>query len=277
MPFVTVGTENDQPIDIHYDDKGSGRPVVLLQGFPLTGAEWDEQRIPLLEAGYRVIALDRRGFGRSSRPSTGYDYDTFADDVDAVLTRLDLHDVTLLGFSMGTADIARYVGRHGTGRIRSLAMLATFGPQLAARESDPVGFPPEVFDGIRAGIVADRAQYLENYFLQHYVADQNLGIRVSEAKLRRDFASAATADGWAVLHCVDAWTESFHDDLRAIDVPLLVMQGTEDRNIPIDFGARRIPEFVPHAEVVEIVGGPHGIGVTHTAEVNPRLLDFIAR
>ncbi|GAB3398529.1 alpha/beta hydrolase [Schumannella luteola] len=275
MPFVTVGTENDTPIEIHYDDKGAGRPIVLLQGFPLTGDEWDEQRIPLLEAGYRVIALDRRGFGRSSRPLGGYDYDTFADDVDAVLRHLDLRDVTLLGFSMGTADIARYVGRHGTERIHSIAMLATFGPQLAARESDPVGFGPEVFEGIKAGIIADRAQYLENYFLQHYVADQNLGVRVSEAKLRRDFISASTADGWAVLHCVDAWQEGFHDDLPKIDVPLLVMQGTEDRNIPIDFGARRIKDFVPSAEVHEIVGGPHGIGVTHTAEVNPRLLEFI--
>jgi non-heme chloroperoxidase len=248
---------------------------VLLQGFPLTGAEWDEQRIPLLEAGYRVIALDRRGFGRSSRPLGGFDYDTFADDLDAVLRALDLQDVTLLGFSMGTADIARYVGRHGTGRIRSIAMMATFGPQLAARDSDPIGLPPEAFTAVKDLIVKDRAQYLENYFLQHYVADQNLGIRVSEAKLRRDFESAATADGWAVLHCVDAWQESFHDDLPKIDVPLLVMQGTEDRNIPIDFGARRIAEFVPDAEVVEIVGGPHGIGVTHTDEVNPRLLAFV--
>ncbi|SNS96528.1 alpha/beta fold hydrolase [Rhodococcoides kyotonense] len=272
MPTLTVGTE-----ELHFEDHGSGRPLVLIHGFPLDGTSWEPQELAFLDAGFRVITYDRRGFGQSSKPATGFDYDTFADDLNALLSYLDLTDVTLIGFSMGTGEIARYLGRYGATRIRSAAMLATLGPQLVASAEDPVGVPAEAFQAIQDNIRRDRFQYLENYFLTHYIAEENLGNRVSAPTLRQNFVVASTAGAYATLHCVDAWQEDFRADLRKIDVPLLVLHGTEDRNIPIDFGARRIPEFVPHAEIVEVVGGPHGIGTTHVEVVNPKLLDFVGK
>ncbi len=275
MPFVTNGTENGHPIELYYEDHGAGRPVVLLQGYPLDGAAWEPQTLALLDAGYRVITVDRRGFGRSTRVASPFGYDELADDVAVLLEHLDLSDATLVGFSMGTAEVARYAGRHGTGRLRSAVMIAAFGPGLLLGE-DGVGFPDAVFTGIQDAIRADRHQYLENYFLQHYVAEQNLGTRVSEATLRADTTVGAAAGAAAMLSCVAAWKEDFRSDLPAIDVPLLVLHGTEDRNIPIDVGARRIPQYVPHATVVEVAGGPHGIGVTHREIVTPALLEFLA-
>jgi non-heme chloroperoxidase len=276
MPFVSNGTENGAPVELYFEDHGSGRPVVLLQGYPLDGAAWEPQTLALLAAGYRVITLDRRGFGRSSRVGTPFGYDELADDVAALLEHLDLRDVTLVGFSMGTAEVARYIGRHGTSRLRSAATIASFGPGLLAGD-DGIGFPEAVFTGIQDAIRADRFQYVENYFLQHYVAEQNLGTRVSEATLRANTTVGAAAGAMAMLSCVEAWKEDFRADLAKIDVPLLVLHGTEDRNIPIDIGARRVPQYVPDAEIVEVPGGPHGIGVTHTDVVNRALLDFLAR
>ncbi|WP_447587425.1 alpha/beta fold hydrolase [Microbacterium lacticum] len=275
MPYVTRSAENGAPIELYYEDFGTGRPVVLLQGYPLDGAAWEPQTLPLLEAGYRVITIDRRGFGRSSRVATPFGYDELADDVDALIQHLHLSDVTLVGFSMGTAEVARYIGRHGSGALRSAVMLAPFGPGLSLG-SDGVGFPDAVFTGIQDAIRADRHQYVENYFLQHYVAEQNLGTRVSAATIRANVAVGAAAGASAMLHCVTAWKEDFRADLPKIDVPLLVMQGTEDRNIPIDVGARRIPSYVPSATIIEVEGGPHGIGVTHPEVVNPALLEFLA-
>lgn len=277
MPFVTVGVENDAPIDLYYEDLGSGRPVVLLQGFPLDGAAWEPQTLALLDAGYRVVTVDRRGYGRSSRPSSGFGYDRLADDVAALLDHLDLTDATLVGFSMGTAEVERYIGRHGTARLRSAVLLAPFGAGIRSTPEDPIGFPDEVFATIADSIRKDRAQYVETYFLQHYRADMNLGSRVSGALLRANAATADAASASAFLGCVEAWKEDFCADLARIDVPLLVMQGTEDTNIPIDFGARRIPDFVPDATVIEVPGGPHGIGVTHVEVVNPALLDFLSK
>lgn len=277
MAFVTVGEENAHDVEVYYEDHGSGRPVVLLQGYPLDGAAWEPQTLALLDAGYRVITIDRRGFGRSTRVAAAFGYDELADDVDAVIRHVGLTDVTLVGFSMGTAEVSRYVGRHGTKSLRSAVMLATFGPGLLATDADLVGFPEDVFSGIQDSIRADRAQYLEDYFLQHYVAEQNLGSLVSEATLRANFSVAAAAGAAAMLHCVTAWKDDFRPDLPKIDVPLLVLHGTEDRNIPIDVGARRITEYVPSAEVIEIEGGPHGIGVTHTEIVNAKLLEFLAK
>jgi non-heme chloroperoxidase len=277
MPFITSGTDFSTPIELYYEDQGSGRPVVLLQGYPLDGAAWEPQTLALLDAGYRVITLDRRGFGRSTRVAAAFGYDELADDVAALLDQLDLTDVTLVGFSMGTAEVSRYVGRYGTARIRSAVMLATFGPGLLATDDDPVGFPEAVFTGIQDSIRADRHQYIQNYFLQHYVAEQNLGTRVSAPTLLANFTTAAAAGASAMLHCVAAWKEDFRGDLAKIDIPLLVLHGTEDRNIPIDIGARRVQQYAPGATVVEVEGGPHGIGVTHTEVVNPRLLEFLAR
>jgi non-heme chloroperoxidase len=270
MPLL----ETDANVELYYEDHGEGRAVVLLQGYPLDGAAWEPQTLALLDAGYRVITLDRRGFGRSSRVSAPFGYDELADDVAALLDHLDLADATLVGFSMGTAEVARYIGRHGTGRLRSAVMLAAFGPGLLV-DDDGVGFPPAVFDDIQASIRADRFQYLENYFLQHYVAEQNLGTRVSAPTLVANAAVGAAAGASAMLHCVAAWKEDFRADLPKIDIPLLVLHGTEDRNIPIDVGARRIPQYVPAATVIEVPGGPHGIGVTHREVVNAALLEFL--
>ncbi|MBU2662404.1 alpha/beta hydrolase [Actinoplanes bogorensis] len=262
--------------EIYFEDHGSGRPIVLIHGFPQDGTSWEKQVGPLLDAGHRVITYDRRGFGRSGRPATGYDYDTFAADLDALMTQLDLTDAVLVGFSMGTGDVARYLSRYGSARVTRAVMIATLGPQFAWSEDDPIGFPPEVFAGIAEQIRTDRFAYLERYFQTHFVTATNLGVRISEQALRANFANAATASALATLHCVDAWQEDFRSDLPKIDVPLLVLHGTADQNIPIDFGARRIRQFVPSAEIIEVEDGPHGIAWTHPEIVNPALLAFIA-
>jgi non-heme chloroperoxidase len=279
MPFVTVGNENGHDIQLYFEDLGSGDPVVLSQGFPLDGPAWEPQTQALLEAGHRVITFDRRGFGQSSRPTIGYDFSTFADDLEHLLEHLNLTDVDLVGFSMGTADIARYFGRHGSKkRVRKVVMLATFGPQLVASAEDPAGIPPAAFDDIQATIRKDRFSYLKNqYFPTHYRTDENLGGRVTEPVLQANFAVAAAASAYGTWACVNAWQEDFRADLPAIDVPLLILHGTHDQNIPIEFGARRIPEFLPDAEIHEIEGGPHGIGWTHPEIVNPALVKFLAR
>jgi non-heme chloroperoxidase len=274
MPYIEVGTENSAPIELYYEDHGSGRPVVLIHGYPLDGQSWEKQQRALLSAGRRVITYDRRGFGRSSKPTTGYDYDTFASDLKAVLDTLDLSEVTLVGFSMGSGEVARYLGTHGSTRIARAAFLGSQQPYLRQTEDNPAGVAPE-FDGLRSQAEADRFAWYDSFFENFYNLDENLGTRISEAAVRGSWASAAQMSWYAASACVDAWLTDYRDDIERIDVPTMILHGTADRILPIDATAREFAKRLPDAQYVEIEGAPHGLLWTHADEVNAALLAFL--
>ena len=275
MTKLTVGQENGHDIEIHFEDHGTGQPVVLIHGFPLDGRSWDKQERDLLEAGYRVISYDRRGFGESSRTTIGFDYDTFADDLHQLLEHLDLRDVVLVGFSMGTGEVTRYLGRHGSDRVRKAALLATVPPYLRKADDNPEGVDPEVFEGIKAAIVADRPAYFKDFLDNFFNVDVFSGTRISEPAWEAAFAMALQAGPHAVHACVDTWGTDFRDDIAAIDVPVLVVHGTADRVLPYEATAARLPALIPGLTFVTVEGGPHNIAWTHPEVVNPALLDFI--
>jgi pimeloyl-ACP methyl ester carboxylesterase len=278
MATITVGTENSAPIDIAYTDRGAGQPVVLIHGYPLDGSSWERQEREIIDAGYRVITYDRRGFGDSTKVGSGYDYDTFADDLDAVLTSLDLHDVILAGFSMGTGELARYVRRHGHERIAKLAFLASLEPFLVQTDDNPSGVPQEVFDGIMATAREDRFAWYTQFYSDFYNLDENLGSRISQEVVTASWNTATKSAPVAAYAVVPAWIEDFRPDVAAVrdsGKPVLIMHGTADRTLPIDATARRFRELLPEAEYIEIDGAPHGMLWTHAAEVNEPLLRFI--
>ncbi|HEX6353025.1 alpha/beta hydrolase [Actinophytocola sp.] len=276
MPFITVGTENSTNIDVYYEDHGSGQPVVLIHGYPLDGHSWEKQSAALLAAGYRVITYDRRGFGQSSQPTTGYDYDTFANDLKIVLDTLDLTDVVLVGFSMGTGEVARYVSTYGSTRVSKVAFLASLEPFLLRTDDNPDGVPQEVFDDIRAAVTADRYAYFTEFYKNFYNTDENLGTRLSEEALRNSWNVAAGASWFASSAAVPTWVTDFRADIPKIDVPALILHGTADNILPIDVTGRRFHELLPKATYVEVENAPHGLLWTHAEDVNAALLAFLA-
>ena len=277
MPFITVGSENSTDIDLYYEDHGQGQPVVLIHGYPLDGHSWERQSAALLKAGYRVITYDRRGFGRSSQPTTGYDYDTFAADLKAVLDKLDLTDVVLVGFSMGTGEVGRYLGTYGSQRVAKAAFLGSLAPFLLKTDDNPNGVPQEVFDGILAAVTADRYAYFTDFYKGFYNTDDTLGSRLSEEALRNSWNVAAGASWFASSAAVPTWITDFRGDIPKIDVPALILHGTADNILPIDSTARPFHQLLPDADYVEIDNAPHGLLWTHAAEVNEALLAFLAK
>jgi pimeloyl-ACP methyl ester carboxylesterase len=278
MGSITVGTENSSDIELHYEDHGSGQPIVLIHGYPLDGNSWELQQRELVAAGFRVVTYDRRGFGASSKVGTGYDYDTFAADLNTVLETLDLRDVTLVGFSMGTGELARYVHNHGHERIAKLAFLASLEPFLVRRDDNPEGVPQEVFDGIAATARADRYAWYTQFYKDFYNLDENLGSRISEEVVRASWATAIGSAPMAAYAVVPSWIEDFRADVEAVreaGLPTLILHGTADNILPIDATARRFAALVPAAEYVEVDGAPHGLLWTHAAEVNEALLRFV--
>jgi non-heme chloroperoxidase len=276
MATVTVGTENGNDIDLYFEDHGSGPPVVLVHGYPLNGRSWERQERVLLAAGYRVINYDRRGFGLSSQPTIGYDYDTFAADLNALLEQLALDDVVLVGFSMGTGEVTRYLGNYGSARVRKAALVAAIPPFLLKTDDNPEGVPGDVFEGIKAAIVADRYAYFKDFFDNFYNVDVFGGSRISEQAWQASFNVAAGASPYASYACVDSWLTDFRGDLPKIDVPTLVVHGTEDRILPYGATAQRLPALVADLRLVTVEGGPHNIAWTHPDEVNKPLLEFLA-
>jgi peroxiredoxin len=276
MPFLTVGHENSADIRLHYEDHGVGRPVVLIAGYPLDGRSWERQEAALLGEGYRVISYDRRGFGRSSKPTVGYDYDTLAHDLGILLDVLGLRDVVLVGFSMGTGEVARYLGRHGSDRVAKAAFLAPLQPFLLQTEDNPTGVPQDVFDGIGAAASGDRYAFYTQFFRDFYNLDENLGSRVSPDAVGSSWTVAAGSSWFASVAVVPAWLEDFRGDIATIDVPALIVQGTSDRILPIDATGRAFHRALPGAEYVEIDGAPHALIWTHADEVNKSLLAFLA-
>jgi non-heme chloroperoxidase len=276
MPSITVGNENGAPIEIYFEDHGSGDPVVLIHGYPLNGDSWERQERELLAGGYRVIRYDRRGFGKSSRPTVGYDYDTFAADLNVLLEHLDVNDVVLAGFSMGTGEVTRYLGTYGSKRVRKAALLGAIPPFLLKTPDNPEGVDASVFDGIKAAIVKDRYAYFQDFLNNFYNVDKLMPKRIGERAWQASFNVAVGSSPYATYACVDTWLTDFRDDLPKIDVPTLVIHGTEDRILPFEATAARLPALVDGLQLVKVEGGPHNVGWTHPDVVNPALLDFIA-
>ncbi len=280
MGYITAGTENSTSIELYYEDQGTGQPVVLIHGYPLDGHSWERQTRELLAAGYRVITYDRRGFGQSSKVNTGYDYDTFAADLNTVLETLDLREVILVGFSMGTGELARYVANYGHDRVAKLAFLASLEPFLVAGEDNADGVPQEVFDGIVAAAKSDRFAWFTNFFSDFYNLAENLGSRISQEAVTANWNAAVTSAPVAAYAVVPAWIEDFRGDVEAVRAsgkPALILHGTKDNILPIDATARRFKKALPEAEYVEVEGAPHGLLWTHTEEVNAALLSFVAK
>lgn len=278
MGFITVGEENSTPIDLYYEDQGAGQTVVLIHGYPLSGHSWERQTRDLLAAGYRVITYDRRGFGQSSKAGTGYDYDTFAADLHTLMENLNLRDVVLVGFSMGTGELARYVSRYGHERVAKLAFLASLEPFLVQRDDNPDGVPQKVFDDIEAAARTDRYAWFTQFYGDFYNLEETLGSRISEDVVRANWNTATTSAPVAAYAVVSSWIEDFRDDVeavRAADLPTLILHGTADNILPIDVTGRRFRDLVPHAEYVEVEGAPHGLLWTHADEVNSALRAFL--
>lgn len=277
MPFVNVGKENSDSIDLYYEDHGSGKPLVLIHGYPLSGASWEKQISILLDSGFRVIAYDRRGFGNSSKPSTGYNYDTFAEDLHKLVKHLGLHDFSLVGFSMGGGEIARYFGKHGSKGVKKAVFIGAVPPFLLKTQDNPGGVDQGVFDGIQKAIASDRYAFFTEFFKNFFNTDLLMGKRVSEQAVQACWNVAVNASPIASYVCVSTWHEDFRKDLSRIDVPTLVIHGDADRIVPIDASGALTAKLVKDARLVTIKDGPHCIPWTHADEVNSALLDFLKK
>jgi pimeloyl-ACP methyl ester carboxylesterase len=280
MPFITVGTENTTDIEIYYEDHGSGQPVVLIHGYPLSGASWEKQLPALLDAGYRVVTYDRRGFGRSGQPTTGYDYDTFTADLNALLEQLDLRDIVLVGFSMGTGEVGRYLGTYGTERVAKAIFVASLEPYLLKTDDNPSGVPGTVFADTTAAAGKDRYAFFKDFYTNFYNLDENLGTRVSQEVVDASWAVAASASAYASVAAIASWTTDLRADVARIagsDIPVMILHGTHDRTLPIDSTARPFRQLVSRAHYVEVEGAPHGLLWTHADEVNQALLEFLQK
>lgn len=276
MPYITVGKENSGNIDLYYEDHGSGDPVVLIHGYPLSSASWEKQVPPLLEAGHRVVTYDRRGFGKSSQPDTGYNYDTFAEDLHKLVTQLKLRDFSVVGFSMGGGEVARYIGKYGTKGLSKAVIISGIPPYLLKTTDNPEGVDGSVFEGIQKAVAQDRYAFFTSFFQNFYNTDVFLGKRVSEQVIQASWNIAAGSSATASLECVPAWHEDFREDVARIDVPTLIMQGDADRILPISATGHRTAKLIEGARLVVVKDGPHCIPWTHAEEVNSGLLSFLA-
>ena len=273
--MITVGRENTDDIDLYYEDHGTGQPVVLIHGYPLNAHSWEKQEHVLLQAGYRVITYDRRGFGQSSQPTVGYDYDTFAEDLDAVLEQLELTGCVLVGFGMGTGEVTRYLATFGSTRVGRAVLIGAIPPFLLKTRDNPDGVEQSVFDDIKAAVIADRPAYFKNFFDNCYNVDVLAGTRISYQAWQNSFNVALAASAHAAHACIDTWLTDFRDDLPMIDVPVLLIHGDADRILPYSNTARRLPGLIKDLTVVTVKGGPHNIAWTHPDMVNPAVLDFL--
>lgn len=275
MSFLKVGTENQSEIKLHYTDHGRGEPVILIHGYPFSGMAWERQEAFLLEQGYRVITYDRRGFGKSSHPSKGYDYDTFASDLDTLINTLDLTGVTLIGHSMGTGEIARYIGKFGSSRVSRAVMVSPIPPFLLKTPDNETGVEREIFEGFKKSIKDDRYAFMTEFLEKFYSRSFMNGEKVSDEKIGADFNLGVSSSPIGFLRCVDSWIEDFRPDIDKIDLPLLVIQGDDDQILPIESTGQVLTEIKGNLHVV--TGGPHGILWTHGDEINKTILKFLEK
>jgi non-heme chloroperoxidase len=277
MPFIDVGNENSGSMNLYYEDHGSGDPVVLIHGYPLSGASWEKQIPALLAAGHRVVTYDRRGFGKSSQPTADYNYDAFAEDLHKLVTKLNLRDFTLVGFSMGGGEVARYIGKYGSTGVTKAVIIGGIPPFLLKTSDNPEGVDGGVFEGIRKAVAADRYAFFTEFFKNFYNTDVFLGKRVSEQAIQASWNIAAGASATASLSCVQTWLEDFRDDLTRIDVPTLVIHGDADRIVPIAASGQRTANLIKGARLMAIKDGPHAVNWTHADEVNRELVSFLGK
>ncbi|MFJ6456222.1 alpha/beta fold hydrolase [Paenarthrobacter sp. NPDC091669] len=278
MAYITVGNENSTEIELYYEDHGTGQAVVLIHGYPLDGSSWEKQTAALLDAGYRVITYDRRGFGKSSQPTVGYDYDTFAADLKTVLDTLDLNDAVLVGFSMGTGEVARYISTYGSARVAKAVFLGSLEPFLLKTDDNPDGVPQDVFDGLASAVTADRYAFFTDFFKNFYNSDTFLGTdRLSQEAVDASWNLASKSGAFASVAAQPTWLTDFRADIPKIDVPALIVHGTADNILPIDVTGRRFKDALPSADYLEIEGAPHGLLWTHGSEINDALLTFLKK
>ena len=277
MAMITVGKENSMPIDLYYEDVGEGQPVVLIHGYPLNGHSWERQTRALLDAGYRVITYDRRGWGQSSQPTTGHDYDTFAADLNELLEQLEVTDIVLAGFSMGTGEVTRYLGTYGSDRVEKAALFGAIPPFLLKTDDNPEGVDGSVFEGIKEAAIKDRYVWFKQFFDDFYNVDKLRPERISDQAWKASFNVACMGSAYSSVACVDTWLTDFREDLPKIDVPVLVVHGTEDRILPFESTAARLPDLIDEVKVVPVEGGPHNIGWTHPEVLNPLFVAFIEK
>ena len=275
MPYVSVGTENSAAIELYYEDHGPGQPVVLIHGYPSDGSSWEKQTAVLLDAGKRVITYDRRGFGKSSKPTTGHDFDTYAADLSSLVSALDLQDAVLIGFSMAAGEVIRYISRYGPHRVAKAVFISPIGPFMVKTDENPSGIPQEVIDGMLDATKADRYAFFTGFLENFYNLDENLGNRMSEEALRASWQLAANMSAYTSVWAQPTWYTDFRADIDKIDVPLLILHGTADRILPIDLTGRSYAKLLPNATYAEIEGAPHGMFWTHGEEINKALLDFL--
>ena len=278
MPYIKVGTENGSDIELHYNDHGTGKPIVLIHGYPLDGNSWERQERALLAHGYRSITYDRRGFGDSSQPTVGYDYDTFAADLKSLLDYLALdQEVVLVGFSMGTGEVTRYLGTYGSTGISKAVLIGGIPPYLLQAHDNPQGVPGDVFEGLKQAALADRYAFLDSFVANLYNADVSIPERLSDSALRASSQVAYGSGPYASYASIDSWLTDFRGDLPKIDIPVLAVHGTDDRVVPfaVTTGRLRDERLIADLTVVEIDGGPHNVGWTHPDEVNSALLSFL--
>ena len=276
MPYVDVGTENSGAIEIYYEDHGSGPPVVLIHGYPLSGRAWDKQVPVLLDMGCRVITYDRRGFGKSSQPTTGYDYDTFAADLNALMEKLDLREAVIAGHSMGTGEVTRYLGNYGSARVAKGVLVSPIPPFLLQTDNNPEGLPASLFEGFVQSAKADTPAWMKGFLDNFYNIDTLGGTLVSDQAYQVSLNLAITASATAAVACIPTWETDFRGDLPKIDIPMLVIQGDADRILPFDKTGKRLPGLIKNVQLVVIEGGPHAIAWTHADQVNRALYQFLS-
>jgi len=275
--MITVGKENSMPIDLYYEDVGEGQPVVLIHGYPLNCQLWERQTKALLDAGYRVITYDRRGWGQSSQPTTGHDYDTYAADLNELLEQLEITGIALAGFSMGTGEVTRYLGTYGSERVEKAALFGAIPPFLLKTDDNPEGVDGSVFEGIKEAAIKDRYVWFKQFFDDFYNVDKLSPERISDQAWQASFNVACMGSAYSSVACVDTWLTDFREDLPKIDVPVLVVHGTEDRILPFESTAARLPDLIDEVKVVPVKGGPHNIGWTHPEVLNPLFVAFLEK
>jgi non-heme chloroperoxidase len=276
MPYINVGEENSGAIELYYEDHGAGSPIVLVHGWPLSGRSWERQVPVLVAGGHRVITYDRRGFGESSKPISGYDYDTLAGDLNKLMTKLDLREITLIGFSMGGGEVARYLGTYGSERVSQAVFISAIPPFLLKTSDNPQGVDASVFEDTRKAIAADRLAYISHFLTKFYNVDALRGQLISDEAVQLSWSIAAGASPTGTMDCVTAWLTDFREDLGRIEIPTLVIHGDADRILPLAATGKRMLEFVKGSRLVVVEGGPHGITWTHAEQVNHELLGFLA-
>lgn len=274
MAYLAVGTENSSSVELYYEDHGSGQPIVLIHGYPLSGRAWDKVVPVLLGAGYRVITYDRRGFGKSSQPTTGYDYDTFAADLNALMESLELESTILMGHSMGTGEVVRYLGTYGSARVAKAVLVSPILPFLLQTDEDPEGLPADLFAQFTDAAKADTPAWMKGFLESFYNFDVLGGTLVSDQAFQASWNIATAASAVAAVACIATWETDFRNDLSKIEVPLLVVQGDADRILPFPYTGKRLSGAIADLELVLIEDGPHGIAWTHPERITSALFQF---